>query len=139
MPDKPISRAELVRIARTWLGVPFHHQGRNRSGVDCGGLLLCIGKEAGLEIVPPQTYSQSPDPDVIETALALHCTRIQVRDALPGDVYWLSFAGEPRHVALASDIGIIHAWAKPGMVVEHRIDATWMRRIVSAWRPIGID
>ena len=59
-----------------------------------------------------------------------------VLDAVqPGDVLWLSFAGEPRHVGFATDIGLLHAWAKPGRVVEHRLDAAWRRRIRSAWRP----
>ena len=134
----PANRNELVRIARTWLGVPFAHQGRNRAGVDCGGLLIVVGREAGLEIIEPDAYSMSPDPAVIRTSLLAHCDPIQISDAQPGDVYWISFAGEPRHVALASDIGIIHAWASPKKVVEHRVDEQWRRRIQAAYRPRGL-
>ena len=133
-----MQRAEIIRIARTWLGVPFLHQGRSRDGVDCGGLLIVVGREAGVEILEPLTYSMSPDPAVIRAPLEMHCAVIPVADALPGDVLWLSFAGEPRHVAIVSDIGMIHAWAGPGKVVEHRIDATWQRRIRAAYRPRGV-
>lgn len=131
------TRTELIAIARAWIGVPFRHQGRNRAGVDCGGLLLAVGAEAGLELAQPGVYSQSPDPALIAAALGANCARIPYAQALPGDVLWLSFAGEPRHVGLLTEIGLLHAWEKPRAVVEHRIDATWRRRIRSAWRPTG--
>ena len=133
-----ITPDELIRIARTWLGVPFAHQGRSRTGVDCGGLLICIGRDAGLDIAEPPVYSASPDPDLIRVQLATHCDEIAIQDCQPGDVIWLSFAGDPRHVGLVTDIGLLHAWAKPAKVVEHRIDATWQRRIRAAWRPRGL-
>ena len=36
---------EVVREARTWVGVPFRHQGRSRSGVDCGGIIVVVLRE----------------------------------------------------------------------------------------------
>ena len=134
-----VERSELIRIARTWIGVPFRHQGRNRLGVDCGGLLVVVGREAGLEILDSTSYSMSPDPLVIRTALELHCDPIAIEDVLPGDVLWLSLAGEPRHLAFYTDIGIIHAWAGPGKVAEHTMDTVWQRRIKAAFRPKGIQ
>jgi len=124
----------LVEIARGWLGVPFRHQGRNRLGVDCGGLLICVGEEAGMQIIHPGAYSMSPDPKLIEETLLLHCTKIPNSERQPGDVLWFSFAGEPRHVGLCSDIGVIHAWAKPNKVVEHRLDDIWLSRLVGTYR-----
>ena len=134
----PVDRNHLIAIARQWLGVPFRHQGRNRLGVDCGGLLLCIGEDAGLDLIPPEVYSMSPSPDVIRAALTANCEPIAVHQAKPGDVLWLRFGDDPTHVALRTDIGLLHAWAKPGKVVEHRIDGAWHRRIVSAWAPRGL-
>jgi cell wall-associated NlpC family hydrolase len=128
-----ISRQTLILHARTWLGVPFRHQGRNRMGVDCGGLLMAIGQQAGLEIIPPETYSLSPDVELVRKALQANCVEIPLADAQPGDVLLLAFAGAPQHVGLLTDIGLLHAWAKPGKVVEHLIDAQWERRIVAAY------
>ena len=34
------NRQLLINELRTWIGVPFRHQGRTRNGVDCGGLLV---------------------------------------------------------------------------------------------------
>jgi cell wall-associated NlpC family hydrolase len=134
-----MTRIELIRIARTWLGVPFAHQGRNRAGVDCGGLLVAVADEAGLNITPPAVYSQSPDPSVIDTTLMINATRIPLDQIQPGDILRFSFAGEPRHVGLATDIGVIHAWQKPGKVVEHRLDAVWRNRLREAWTPNGVE
>ena len=127
------TKEELVLQARTWLGVPYKHQGRTRSGVDCGGLLLCVGEELGIQVVHPETYSMSPDPKLIQASILANCTKVD--SIQPGDVLWFSFAGEPRHVGLASDIGVIHSWAKPGKVVEHRLDEVWLNRLRGIYRP----
>ncbi len=42
------TRGEVQTLARTWIGVPWRHQGRNRSGIDCGGLVVKVGQELGL-------------------------------------------------------------------------------------------
>ena len=36
---------DVVRMARTWLGTPYHHQGRVKgAGVDCGGLVIGVAR-----------------------------------------------------------------------------------------------
>ena len=131
-------QADLVAIARTWLDVPFRHQGRSRAGVDCGGLLIMVAHDAGLNIIPPATYSLSPDPQMIADTLQANCIKVPFYDIDPGDVLLFSFAGEPRHVGIASELtgepAVIHAWAKPGKVVEHRIDDLWHKRLRAAYR-----
>lgn len=133
------TREELVAVARSWIGIPFRHQGRNRLGVDCGGLLLAVAEEAGLSTVPPGTYSMSPDPTLIAQALTDNCDAVPLSSVQPGDILHFTFAGEPRHVGLASDVGVIHAWAKPGKVVEHRLDEVWRKRLVAAYTPRGLE
>ena len=138
-----IAAAEIVRIARTWLGVPFMHQGRSRQGVDCGGLLLMVATEAGLDVTAPATYSLSPDPELISNTLHAHGQKIPFYDLEAGDVLLFSFAGEPRHVGIASTLhdapAVIHAWAKPGKVVEHRIDDLWYKRLRAIYRIHGVQ
>jgi cell wall-associated NlpC family hydrolase len=138
----PVNGTDIVSIARTWLDVPFRHQGRSRHGVDCGGLLLMVATDAGLSVAAPTVYSMSPDPDMIADTLQTNCTRLQFRDQHPGDVLLFSFAGEPRHVGIASELAghpaVIHAWAKPGKVVEHRIDDLWHKRLRAVYRLRGL-
>ena len=125
----------IIEQARTWLGTPFAHQGRVKGlGVDCGGLLVCVGREVGVEVADTPAYSMSPDPEIFRSMLADYCYPISKDEMAPGDVVWISFAGEPRHVAFVTDIGLLHAWGRPGKVVEHRIDEVWRRRIKSVHR-----
>lgn len=131
------TKEEIVFQARTWLGVPYKHQGRSRSGVDCGGLLLCVGEELGMEVVHPATYSMSPDPKLIEEAILSNCTKVD--SIQPGDILWFAFAGEPRHVGLATDMGVIHSWARPNKVVEHRLDELWLKRLKGIYRPNKVN
>lgn len=130
-----ITAAAIVAEARTWLGTPFAHQGRVRGvGVDCGGLVLGVARNLGLAVAEPGAYGMSPDPAIIERMLTRHCIALRRTELAPGDVLWFSFAGEPRHVGLASGIGVIHAWAKPGRVVEHRLDEVWLHRLRGVYR-----
>lgn len=125
----------IIAEARTWIGTPFVHQGRVKGlGVDCGGLVLGVARALGLDVPEPPAYSMSPDPAIIEHLLTRHCVAMRRTELAPGDVLWFSFAGEPRHVGLASGIGVIHAWAKPGRVVEHRIDDLWLHRLRGVYR-----
>lgn len=125
----------IVASARGWLGTPFAHQGRQRGvGADCGGLLIGVARECGLTVPEPPAYSMSPDPGVIGYLLASYCVPVRRTELQPADVLWFAFAGEPRHVGLATDIGVIHAWAKPGKVVEHRLDTCWLNRLRGVYR-----
>ena len=138
--DKKVTIEEVMATARSWVGVPYKHQGRSRRGVDCGGLLLCIGRDLGVRLLEPSVeYSMSPDPEIIEKGITDNCTLVSnIDDIRPGDIIHFSFAGEPRHVGMATDIGVIHSWAKPKKVVEHRIDTVWKNRIINIYRPKAI-
>jgi len=45
-------RQEILRVARSYLGTPYHHQGRIKgAGMDCVGLIICVCKDLG--VFPP--------------------------------------------------------------------------------------
>lgn len=65
-----IDRVEIVAMARSWLGTPWIHQGRLKSvGVDCGGLIIGVGKETGLLDFDTQAYSRKSQ-QLFETSWA---------------------------------------------------------------------
>ena len=41
---------EIVRVARTWLGVPYVWGGSSRAGVDCSGLVMQVGAQLGVQL-----------------------------------------------------------------------------------------
>ncbi len=42
-----LTRCNAIESARTWVGTPFRHQGRGKSGIDCVGLVINVGKDIG--------------------------------------------------------------------------------------------
>jgi NlpC/P60 family putative phage cell wall peptidase len=137
-----VPRKAIVAEARTWLGVPWRHQGwRKETGCDCVGLVRGVGhalidasdeNPANARFIG---YAREPDPALMRAALDLHLVALDRGAAEPGDVLWLRFAGEPRHLAiLAGNEYVIHALESVGKVVEHRLDTRWAQRCIAAWR-----
>lgn len=138
---KKTTREKIVVEARTWIDTPFHHQGRVKSvGVDCAGVVGMTGAALGLLDVNdiPKDYAKQPNANAMTKVLDEKMTRIPVSEATIGDVLHFAFDREPQHVAIISDIGIIHAYAQARKCVEHSLDDTWKSRIRGAYRFKGV-
>jgi len=128
-------------VARTYIGTPYHHQGRVKGkGIDCIGLGVCIAHEFGWPHEDLRTYSRRPDGKLL---VRLH----QQMDALPieamdepGVLLCMSYDKPwvPQHTAIRSDYGIIHAqWLgrhSPNRVCEHVFSPVWRERVMAAFR-----
>lgn len=136
-----MKREEIVAAARSYLGVRFHHQGRNRAGLDCGGLLACVMRDVGLSTAGDFAgYSLSPSTASIRAALEKSAAvPVPVRSYGPGDVLLMCFDVEPQHIAIATDAGIIHSYLMARRVVEHGLDERWRGRILAAYSLPGVE
>lgn len=135
-----VTRAEVVAAGRAWLGTPFHHQGRLRGvGVDCAGVIIGIAKELKLSTFDVTGYGHRPDGREMESLCHSHMRCGVITKKQPGDVLLLEVDKQPQHLALATDIGMLHAYAPLRRVVEHRIDEDWSSRIVAVFILPGID
>lgn len=129
-----IERGEIVRQARTWLGTPFHHQGRLKGvGVDCAGLVICVAWELGIAGHDITGYGRRPDSRELERLCREQMVEVKLSEARPGDVYLLEVDKAPQHLAFATDVGLLHSYAPARRVVEHRMDADWAARRVAAF------
>jgi NlpC/P60 family putative phage cell wall peptidase len=143
-----VSREAIVAEARTWLGVPWLHQGWHKEiGCDCIGLVRGVGHALGLVDASDENpanarfigYPREPNPALMRAALALYLFPAERHAIWPGDVLWLRFDGEPRHLAILADGGnVIHALESVGKVVEHRLDERWAQRCIGSWRFPGV-
>ena len=87
---------KLIKVVRTWIGVPFLHHGRSRSqGVDCFGLMAVVFMELGMDIVgeyknhqyKTDWYMHTPESLYLPPMLAKG-DLVKKEDALPGDVHY---------------------------------------------------
>jgi cell wall-associated NlpC family hydrolase len=131
------TRADIVATARSYLGVRWHHQGRNRAGLDCIGLVIVVAKDLGLSDYDIDGYGRVPDGKSLRATMCEQMDLLK-RDPLPGDVLLFAFQRNPLHTAIVTDTGMIHAFANARKVVEHGFDDTWRKRLVCAFSYRGI-
>lgn len=141
--------SRTVQAARSYLGVPHHHQGRHRTaGLDCVGLLLAVAQDIGAEWHDLEGYSRSGAAtadlmgySLLREHMARSLDEIPIETAAPGDVwlFWVERLLVPHHVAIITGPDrIIHSAARlagglPGRVLETRL-GRWKDQIDSAWR-----
>lgn len=132
---------DIASHVRTWLGVRFVHQGRSREGVDCAGLVICVGRELGF--LPPDFdvngYDKQPDGSMFR-----HCAE-RLTEAPPqvGGIFVMRFAKEPQHMGFfvpyrGGRLAMVHALQSSGKVIEHRFDSLWQSRIVGTFAAPGV-
>jgi cell wall-associated NlpC family hydrolase len=154
-----ITREQIVAEARTWREVRTFHRGRSRAGgVDCLGLVLCVGQAVGAlsagDIAVPD-YGTLPNPRRLVAAMDAHAPRLAHPDSLafaatprqlvagaagPGDILGLSWgsAGNPMHLAILADYrgrsSIIHASPRDKAVKEVTLGGDLAAKVCAAWR-----
>ena len=133
------SEKAIIDAARSYLGVPFKHQGRSALGLDCLGLLVCVARDCGL------CYAGKPLSDADRTdyghlpnseRLYLGLSSVLKRSSFPvaGGIVLLSVDKVARHLGIVAiypggGLSLIHAYAPARRVVEHRMDNEWQQRI----------
>lgn len=137
----------LVEQARSWRGVPYLHQGRNRFGADCVGFPLGVYAELGVALPDWRAYGQEADPDELlrrlRAALGPEVAAAPVRfaDLQPGDVIVFRFpkTRAPRHLAFVADrptggLNFIESNGNHGCVIERRLDERYLSRVTHVFR-----
>lgn len=126
----------IVASARSMLGTPFRHQGRVPGvGLDCVGLVIAVARELDLSGYDVTGYSRLPQPALLRHHLA--CAGLVEHPpsaARPGDVMLMRLRRLAQHLAIRTDIGMIHSHIGSGGVVEHRLAPNWQERLLSVFR-----
>lgn len=144
---------ELYEYARTYMGTPFKHRGRDLRGLDCAGLVWCSYRDAGITLPDLARYGREPNRlgqmmDVVRECAAsepIWTGRKDVAGARaairPGDVLVLRFEVEPHHLAIATPnklhgLGMIHADGSLGVrkVIEMGMMDWHFERVLAVFR-----
>lgn len=127
-----VARADIVKAARSWLGVPWRHQGRSKAGLDCAGLVVVVAHGLGLSDHDERGYGRRPERHSFIHHFAQHMDALNPKDVRPGDVILFREKARPYtcHAALVAEDGagrltIIHAYARRRMVVEEPLTTMW--------------
>lgn len=129
----------FVTEARRYLGVPWVHQGRSFGGIDCLGLVVEAARVSHGTTVDVRDYTAQAQDETMLQMCQQHLQRIMPAELQLGDVVILKY-GNQRHMAIVADhdvpgeLTLLHASSHFGRVVEHRLDATWRRLILAAFR-----
>lgn len=137
---------KTIERARSMLGAPYLHLGRDANGIDCIGLVAYA-----LEYDEKKLPAYTSDPfngelernlDAILGAPGAVVQGATYEDIHIGDVVALAYIKQVRHVALVAQhptitgvLTLIHTDSTLGMVTEHTLDAKWLRRIRRVYTP----
>ena len=134
-----IERAIFERAARSLVGCPVRHMGRDRvSGLDCVGVPYAAAVESGLDLPPTLTYGPDPTPEQATQGLSEFCDL--VNDIEQAHIWQVCLAGNLRHVVvpvgkLEERTLCVHAWARRSRVLQ----TSWRSAEAIGWRIRGIE
>lgn len=125
-----MTRADIVREARSWLGTAYRHKGRSRAGLDCIGLLVVVGRELDVPHEDQQNYSDYPTAErAIVSVLGRYLELAPPASPWPGSVGLFTDARLPCHCGIFSErygaIHLIHAMLRRRVVIEE----PWLDRV----------
>jgi cell wall-associated NlpC family hydrolase len=136
-PTVNVPASKLIEAARSFVGVPFLHQGRTRHGIDCIGLVIAALTKVGVVFYEePPTYSRIPYADSLLSPLRAYCTEADTLE--PGLLLAFRFRREVTHVGIITGDTLIHAYEGTRRAIEHGYDRRWKARTVTQWRLPGI-
>lgn len=120
-------RQAVIDQARTWLGTPWHHQGRLKgAGVDCIGLIVGVARELGYAVDDYTDYQRFPDG--VTMSAELHKQLRPTTRPMAGDIVCFRITRLPQHVAIITGPNtLIHAY-QPYGVVETTIRPSLLER-----------
>jgi len=128
----------LSEAARTYIGVPFKHQGRTRAGLDCAGLVIAAVSDTGRNLIDARTgYGRLPSNGILEDTLSM--TKDLVRmpkntELEKDDILAFRFTDEPQHLAIYTGESLIHSITSVGKVAEHKFVGFWKKRVAAVYR-----
>ncbi len=135
MPAEP---STIVATARSWLGVPWRHQGRTRQGVDCAGLVVLVGRALeALRLRHVGLWPSTRGPGLRPALPRLHGRHPSAR-AGPGDILVFADAAYPCHCGFLTvkheQPHLLHAHALRRKVIEEPYAGEWPAKVKFAFR-----
>lgn len=144
----PVTRQEIMDYARTFIGVRWRHQGRDKAfGIDCVGLISRTGNDKGLITFDIRDYDMNPDGVLLQAMANKVLILLKPHTFTFGDVLMFKDVKLPCHMAIVGDKGhpaqgypfsLIHAYRDVRKCTENLLDESWMKKIVAQYSFPGV-
>jgi NlpC/P60 family putative phage cell wall peptidase len=137
-------RADIVAMARDWIGTPYVHQASMKgAGCDCLGLIRGLwrelfGAEPGKVPSYTQDWSEVAQEERLWAAARAHLLEKPISARMDGDIalFRMKDGAVAKHLGVLSIRDgvptLIHAYSGHG-VVENALVGPWSRRIVAVF------
>lgn len=131
---------EIVDVARTYIGTPWHHAARVKGvGIDCSGLLIMVSQDLGIPVEDELSYTENDEIELMTSGILKHCRQLgEEETSQDGDLF--VFRQLPimyNHCGIfVEPNAMVHAWRTSGVnkVVESRLDEAWTNRVLARYR-----
>lgn len=131
-----IPREKVVAEARSWAGTKWIHQGRNRHGIDCVGLIVVVCRSLEIWDYDVAAYPREPNGTFISHFIAAGGKRIPLPEAQDGDLLLFRDTIYACHVGFVASkydqAHIIHAHTSRRKVIEEPMIGEWLSNRVAA-------
>ena len=123
-----------------YVGLPWRERGRDRTGLDCWGLLRLVYAERMGVTLPSfsDAYVTTEDGKALSDLMDGNMTpwrEIEPGQERPGDALLMSLAGHPQHVGVICGGGmVLHIERGTGSIVESYFGYRLRRRVVGFYR-----
>lgn len=128
------SKLDFIESASSYLGTRWIHQGRNRSGVDCVGLVVTALRDIGVEVADLVGYRRVSDGLVFMNHI--RSLTDPSEEIYPGLIGLFRDGTQPCHVGIFSEqpygLSLIHAYAPVGKVIEEPFIHRWPQVMIEA-------
>ena len=126
---------KYLEKARSYINTPFKHQGRNKNGLDCIGIVVVPLNDIGFFTYENKNYRKYGLGGEIIDVLSKYCYEVEKPfKYMAGDILLFS-KGASQHLAIYTDKNtIIHAHNFVGKVVEHSLTQDWEINITKVFR-----
>ena len=96
-----MTRQQFILEARTWIGVPWRHQGRTRQGIDCVGLLVRVAQDCGMDAIDVTSYRRMGESQQLKALCEQQL--LPITDYRPGDLLRMVTDTHGQHMGLVTD------------------------------------
>ena len=109
VPKSQLSNEKLYRFVDSWMGVPHHIGGMDKSGIDCSGFTLALQKEIYDQRLPR-----------VAGQMALQVKRKYEEELQEGDLVFFDFEGKKfSHVGVyLQNNKFVHASTSKGIIIS---------------------